>query len=312
MNTRESLPGRWVDLRFTLSDETVGLGPAVGWLAGALASGGPVWTWPHLGYLLLSLLLVGSAWGRLWVLAYEVAAPVRPAGALGEADGPSPALPYTEPGSLSAWFSRALAWLGNRVRHLYRIRGDRWIELWCLLAVLLVVSSLWGRQAFLAAWIGVALLALRYLSRGRPLALALLRVVAGVTWPWWAGHVAWAPLTGPSLLVSMLWGVAYAGWAELVAEQAGNDNFGRPIFRPVPPNGRALVCGDLAQAAVALYMLLSGEPVVGGGLALLLLGQVLLQAGLVRAGRWDEVARRTWPLAAAGIVLSGLVLGGWL
>ena len=110
----------------------------------------------------------------------------------------------------------------------------------------------------------------------------------------------------------MLWGAAYAGWAELVAERAGSDNFGRPIVRPVSPNARALVWGDLAQGGVVLYLLLAGHAIAGGIVALLLLGQVLLQAALARAGRWDEIARRTWLPAAAGMVLSGLVLGGRL
>jgi hypothetical protein len=312
MNTRESLPGRWVDLRFTPAQETAGLGPALGWLAGALASGGPVWTWPHLGFLFLGMLIIGSAWGRLWTLTHEVVAPVRPASTMDWPEELPPVLPYTDQGSLSARVSQAGAWLWRRLQHLFRVRGDRWIEVIGLLAVLLVVCSLLGRRAFLAAWIGVALLLLRYLARSRPRALALLRVLAGITWPWWVGHVAWASLTGSSLLVSVLWGVAYAGWADLVAERSGSDPFDRPILRPTEPNRRALIATGVAQGGVVLYLLLSGEPVVGGVLVLFLLGQVLLQAGLVRSGRWDEIARRTWPLAAAAMLLTGLVLGGWL
>lgn len=312
MPSRESLPGRWSDLRFTPAEETIGLGPAVGVLAGAFASGADLGSWPHLGYLLLSLLVVGSAWGRLWTLAYEVAAPVRPAHTMGTPEELPPALPFTEPGSLSARLRRAVGWLWLRLQHLYRMRGDRWIELWSLLALLLIVARLQGREPFLVGGIGAALLALRYLARGRPLALALLRVLAGVTWPWWIGHAAWNPLTGESLLVSVLWGAAYTGWAELVAERTGSDNFGQPIVRPTPPSGRALLWGDLAQGSVGLYLLLAGHTIAGGVVALLLLGQVLLQATLARAGRWGEIARRTWPLVTAGILLSGLVLGGWL
>lgn len=312
MSARESLPGRWFDLRSVPAEETIGLGPAVGVLAGALASGGPVWSWPHAGYLLLSLLVIGSAWGRLWTLAYEVAAPVRPAGTMGEAVELPPALPFTAPGSPSARLRQALGRLGRRAQHLFRMRGDRWIELGGLLALLLIVSALGGQDALLAGGVGVALLALRYLARGRPLALAALRVLAGVTWPWWIGHVAWRPLTAESLLLSMAWGIAYAGWAELVAERSGSDNFGRPILRSVAPNARALVWGDMAQGAVALGMLLAGHLLAGSAIVLLLLGQVLLQSTLARAGRWSEIPRWTWLPAATGIVLSGLVLGAWL
>src|SRR4030042_4620806 len=98
MTTRESLPGGRLDLRLAPAGETTGLGPALGWLAGALASGGPVWAWPQLGYLLLGMLLIGSTWGRLWALAYEVGALGRPARTRDQPEDTLPVLPYTEPG----------------------------------------------------------------------------------------------------------------------------------------------------------------------------------------------------------------------
>lgn len=312
MSTRESLPGRWVDLRLMPVGETVGLGPALGLLAGALASGAPVWAWPALGYLLLNVLLIGPTWGRLWSLAGEVAAPLPPAGA-GTISRETPlALPYTVAGSLSAKLSSALTRFWFYLRRTFGVRGVSWLEAGILLAILVVVAGLGGGRSFLAVWVGVALLILRFLVRGRPLALGLLRVVAGLAWPWWLGHVAWASLGGPSLLVSTLWGVAYTGWADLASVRAGSGDLGRAAAGPARPNVPALVCVDLAQGAVMLFLLLFGAPVAAGVLALLLLGQVLLQAGLVRAGRWGEVARRTWPLAAAGMLLTGLVIGGWV
>ncbi len=309
MDSGEDLPGRWLDLRLSLSGEAAGLGPAFGWLAGALAAGVPLWTWPRLGSLLLGLLLATAVWGRLWALMGEFAAPVRSGVALEQAGPALPALPYTAPGSLSARLGAALSRGWARLRHAARMRGDRWLEAAGLIGVLIVGALLWGGPTPPVVGIGLALLLLRRLVRGRPRALALLRAVGGLAWPWWLGHAVWAPLTGASLLLSMLWGFSYAGWSELVpAVQV--DALNRPRLLPVEASPRALWWMAGAQAAVLLYFLLAGRPLVGAACGLLLLGQVLLQAGLARHGRWGEVARRTWPLAALGILLSGLVVGG--
>lgn len=307
MDKGQGLPGRWLDLRLALANEA-GFGPAFGWLAGALAAGGAWWTWPRLGSLLLGLCLVTAVWGRLWTLMGEFVAPVRPAGALDQAGPPFPTLPYTAAGSLSAQLSAALAWSWRRLRWMARRRGDRWMEAAVLAAVLLVGALLWGGSAPVVAGMGLALLLLRRLVRGRPQALSLLRAVGGLAWPWWLGHAVWAPPTGASLLLSMFWGVAYAGWSELVPV-VQLDPLNRPQVLPVEANPRALWWTDGAQFAVLLYFLLAGRPLVGATCGLLLLGQALLQAGLARAGRWGEVARRTWPFSALGALLSGLVLG---
>ena len=66
-------------------------------------------------------------------------------------------------------------------------------------------------------------------------------------------------------------------------------------------DARALFFGS-----VALFV------VVGGIVAFALLGQVLVQAGLDRVGRGREIAGWTWPFAAAGVILTGLSLGGWV
>jgi hypothetical protein len=296
-------------MRLSPSGNAAGLGPALGWLAGALASGGALWSWPHLGSLLLGLLLTTAAWGRLWALVGELAAPARLSPAIGHAEQATPILPYTAAGSLSAHWTAALSRGRARLRAVARLRGGLWVEATVLAAVLLVAAFLWGGTAPLVVGIGLVLLLLRRLVHGRPLALALLRTLGGLAWPWWLGHTAWAPLTGASLLLSILWGLAYAGWSELVpAVQA--DPLDRPRVLPVEANPRALWWTDSAQVAVLVYFLLAGRLVVGAICALLLLGQVLVQAALVRNGRWGDVARHTWPQAALGALLSGLVLGG--
>jgi hypothetical protein len=162
-------------------------------------------------------------------------------------------------------------------------------------ALLMLVAGLWGRRPFIIAVIGLALLCLRWFARGRPAAASTLRILGGLALPWWLGHGTWAPLTGESLLLSLLWGLAYTSWAALEETRT---------WTP-------LLWVDLAQAGVAVFFLLFGQPVVGSVIAFALLGQVLLQIGLWRKGRWDRVSRQTWPFAAVGLLLSGLALGGW-
>lgn len=293
----ENLPGRWVDLQLTPAMGGAGLGPALGWLGGALASGQALWVWPAPAWCLLGLFLVTAVWGRLWARAGG-ALRVQPA-------GPSPAqpseggsaLPYTVPGSLSARGSAALRRAWAVLRAVLTTPGSGWAEMAGLGALLLLGAGLRGLDALLVALAGLALLGLRRLTRGRPAVQILLAVLGGMAWPWWLGHTAWAALGGESLLISMLWGTAYVGWARL--GQAG-------------AAGRPLLATDAAQGAMVLFFLLGGRPVVGAFLALALLGQILVQAALWRAGRRQEAPARTWPLAAAGTILSGLACGGWI
>ncbi|MGC9024698.1 MAG: hypothetical protein ACP5NB_07715 [Chloroflexia bacterium] len=298
MSTEEGLPGRWVEMRLFPAWRGAGLGPALGWLAGALSSGGPFWRWPYPAWLLLGLFLCTALWGRLWARMGEkpdpfVAGP-RPA----QEGRPHFLLPYTVPGSLSASWEEALRRVLSLLRRRLASPGGDLLEVFGLVLLLLLAAGLFGERALLMAVAGLALLGLRRLVRGRPAATALLLPLAGMSWPWWLGQVLWAWLDGVSLLLSLLWGLAYAGWARSQDPSAA----GRPH----------LLETDLPQAAVLSFFFLSARPIPGAMLTLLLLGQVLLQARLLRSGRREELAPRTWPLAAAGVLLTGLTLGGWL
>lgn len=294
----EALPGAWFELALLPVEGGGGLGPALGWLAGALASGAPLWPWPHLGRLILGFLLAGPLWARLWGLFGSTTAPRPKDQAHTVVENPAaPQLPYTKPGSLSAASMDLLRRLRRRWQSLDWTQRQRLLELPILSTLLLALTGMGGGRAFLTGVAGLTLLLLHWLTRQRPLATSLLRVLAGLAWPWWLGHSAWAPPTGASLLLSLLWGTAYAGWAA----QGDQANVARPHLQAV-----------LAQAAVAGFFFLRGRTLVGGGLAFTLLGQVLLQAGLGRAGRGEEIPRRTWPFAAAGLLLSGLALGAWV
>ncbi len=294
MSASEGLPGRWIDLQLLPAIRGAGLGPALGWLAGFLASGGPLWPWPQLGWLFLGVLVTTAIWGRLWVLMGQAATPLPYEDYVPASSRVN--LPYSVEGSLSASFSAFLARLWRRVRRFAAIR-QRWaMEVVVMGAALLVLAGLRGHDCFLVGLIGVALLFLRRLVRHRPAAMDLLSFLGGMAWPWWLGHTAGGAFTGASLLVSLLWGLAYAGWATPVGPGAA-----QPLF-----------WSDLSQLGVLTFFILAGNPVVVAIIAFSLLGQVLLQAGLARSGRWDIIAARTWPLAAAGLAAAALGLGGWI
>ncbi len=298
MGTDESLPGRWMEMQLFPAPRGAGLGPALGWLAGGLSSGQSLWTWPSPAWLFLGLFLCTAVWGRLWARAGGAPDPF--------AAGPRPAqegrprylLPYTVPGSLSASWEEVLRRFWADLRHRLTLPGSSLVETGGLILLLLALTGLWGWRPLAVAGIGLALLGLRRLTRGRPAATALLLPLAGMAWPWWLGQATWAALDVPSLLLSLLWGLVYAGWSRWPDPSAAS----RPLSLET----------NLPQCAVLSFFFLSSRPLSGAILTLLLLGQVLLQARLLRIGRREEIAGRTWLPAAAGVLLSGLALGGWI
>ncbi len=281
------LPGRWLDLGLAPALGGAGIGPALAWLAGALVSEQILLSWAILPHLLLGLLLVGPLWGRLWgLLSVPLPADDPPPG-----NAPRLSLPYARPGSPGDLWGRRLGQVWAR---LWRAREGRTLEPLFLAALLLVVAAIWGRAALLCAVAGLALLLLNRRAGRRPLGRHLLRAFGGIAWPWWLGQSALGSLGGGSLLLSLLWGLAYDGWADSGA----------------PPASRPFLRANLPQAGVVLYLLLAGRPLYAAAVAFALLGQVLLQAGLLRAGRPAEIPRRTWPFAAAGLLLSALASPG--
>ncbi len=298
MRMNDGLPGRWIEMQLFPALRGAGLGPALGWLAGALASGQPLWTWPSPAWLFLGLFLCTAAWGRLWARSGQAADPFTAGPRPAQEGHPRFLLPYTVPGSLSASWEEALRRLWANVRCRLMAPESGMVETGGLVLLLLVVAGLWGWRPLVVAGIGLALLLLRRLVRGRPAATPLLLPLAGMAWPWWLGQSTWAVLDAPSLLLSLLWGLSYAGWARWTDPSAA----GRPPFLET----------NLPQCAILAFLFFSAHPISGAILTLLLLGQVLLQIRLLRAGRREEIAGRTWLPAAAGVILSGLVLGGWI
>jgi hypothetical protein len=268
-----------------------------GWaaLCGALASHGLHWEGEHLLALVLVLLLADLAWGNLWELATGTdwfgqrgggRSTVRPARL--------PVLPYTQPdspaGRLYRRLSRAVGWWQQVF---WPAAGPALLGLVAsgVLAAVLALflpDRLRPLNAALVALIGLGV-AQRWHGR-EPLA-GQTSVQVGLSWL--AGHLAFAAMEGPSLILALCFPVA--AWGALrIAE-------GRP-------GGNWLVNGGLAGSAALMLGL--KQPLAAGVLGLLFFGRLGLQISVVFA---EDSARavlsnRTWPWLMLAMLVAALTV----
>jgi len=193
----EFAQGRLLILEFRSAGSRTWLGPAWAVLCGAAASGGLQLDWRTGVTLLLAVLLADSLLGSVWSLVDSDLWPAERArtGNPGS-KAPTPALPYTLPGSASA---RLFEFLGRRTAWwrstLWPRSGSIVLSLAfnCLLALL--VSALLGGGTLLVTIIAMALagcrLVLRRSREGISLALGSC-FLAGL--PWLLGYATFRDL----------------------------------------------------------------------------------------------------------------------
>jgi hypothetical protein len=262
-------------------------------LCGALASHGLQWGGDDAWALLLVLLLTELGWGSLW----NIATHSRWLRALAQGWPPQrgvslPRLPYTQPGSPASRLSDGL----GRLAAWWRETG--WptaggILLGSVAATLLVVvlslllpDTMRLLNAALAALVGLGLWQ-RQRGRAPLLAGALVQVGLG----WLAGHVALAPIGGPSPLVALLFSLSLWGAMRLKQGLRG-----------------ALWLLDGGQVAVVAVLAASQQPLAAVAVGLLLLGQAALQPGLAAGADRGQVLGRTWPWLTAAMLVAALAL----
>ncbi len=262
-------------------------------LCGALASHGLEWDGDDAWTLMLVLLLAELGWGSLW----DMATHSRWMQLLGEGwppqrAVPAPRLPYTRPGSpagrLSDGLGRLAAWW----------RETGWPTFGGALigslaaAVLVVVLSLLLSDAMRllnAALIALVGLGLWQRQRGREPLLGGALVSVGLGWL--AGHVAFAPMGGPSLLVALLFSLSLWGAMRLKQGRRG-----------------ALWLLDGGQMGVVAVLAASEQPLAAFAVGMLLLGQAALQPGLAAGVDRGQVLGRTWPWFMAAMLVAALAL----
>jgi hypothetical protein len=280
--------GRLVTLVVGDAGSRVWLGPGWAILCGAVASGGLSIQWRTPVVLLLGVLLVDSVLGSMWTLAgLDGRAPRRkkkgnPGGQSGELAGPR-----GSPGS-------ALL----RVVDSSKLRLARW------------ASRIWPRaRGSILGWGFLSLLAVLISSVLGSMPLGLTVVALGLA----AWRLAMAP--GEGALSSVLASCYLAGLPWLMGWAAFSDlQFGMNGLRPLSQalvwaaaysmtfhafrllGGQRLARGSklLAAAHVSAIVLLvvARKPVLAGGVALLLLPQLMLQPALLSVGEGVWYLRR--------------------
>lgn len=287
------ISGRLVGLQGRLRRPFWGLAGPWAVLCGALAAEGLAWGGEALLTLMLVLLLTELAWGSLW----ESAAGTDWFGTLVQ-DWPAegapilPRLPYTQPGSPGGRLVARLEGLAGWWR------GVFWPEAGPALLGLLAAAILAVALALLlpaslrplhAAVVALAGLGLAWRRHGRDALAGAALVQVGLGWL--AGHLAFAGLDWPSLLMALCFAVAVWGGLRLARGLAG---------------GLSLL--NAGQAAAAGLLVVQKQPLAAGAVGLLLLGQVALQPGLYQGDDAGRLFRRTWPWLLAAMLLAALAL----
>ena len=262
-------------------------------LCGALASHGLEWGADDGWTLMLVLLLIELGWGSLWDLAtrsrwMQVLAEGWPP----QQAVPAPRLPYTRPGTpagrLSDGLGRLVAWWRETG---WPASGGALIGAAAAALLVAALSLLLSDTLRLlnAALIALVGLGLWQRQRGGEPLLGGALVSVGLSWL--AGHVAFAPMGGPSLLVALLFSLSLWGAMRLKQDRRG-----------------ALWLLDGGQIGVVVILAASREPLAAFAVGLLLLGQVALQPGLAAGADRGQVLRRTWSWFMAAMLVAALAL----
>lgn len=287
-----SISGRLLGLQARAARPYWGVMGAWSVLCGALASNGLRAEGQDLLALALVLLLADVAWGSLWDLASGTDwfgslatgwPPRRPAGLRG--------LPYTRRRAPAGRLLRATNHLLGWWRESFWPQSGG--ALLALLAAallaavltLLLPDALRPLNAIVVALLGLGVAARRH---GRELLAG--EALASVGLGWLAGHLAFAPAEGTSVLLALF--LAVAAWG------------GLRLARGL--RGALLLLNGGQVAAIALLAAVK-QPLPAGLLALLLLGQAALQPSLGETGP-AIVARRTWPWLMAAMFVAGLAV----
>jgi hypothetical protein len=158
-----------------------------------------------------------------------------------------------------------------------------------LLAVLLacVLSLLLPRPV---RWLNVALagvVALGLVRRGRDRAPVAAQSLLCVGLPWLTGYLAFAGFQWHAVAFALLFSLAAWGMLRVAQGQAA-----------------WLWLLNGGQVMVAALLLVLKQPLAAGGVAILVLGQILSHLALRFGGDPRGVVRRTWPWLLAAMLLA--------
>jgi hypothetical protein len=278
------------------------LRPAWAALCGALASGGLTLSAQPLLRLALLGFLVDVLWGGLWaaLITIDWATPLRQWKDWHRGT-PVNLLPYTSPqgpaGRLARTWGHLKSWWQTALKP---TAGPTIVGLILLLPLVLVSAGLLGSGPLLLTLAALALLQLTFALQGDDGgAASFSRGLFQAALPWLAGHVLFAPLAWPSVLLALAYGLTWAGGVRLSQGRAG------------------LATWNLGQALALIVLLAVRQPLLAGIAALLWLGQAVAQPALFDAqtGNLDSAAAgrflhfaQFWLMAAMFLAAVGVRL----
>jgi hypothetical protein len=284
---------------FTLNAKDTGssmwLGPAWAVLCGAVASGGLSFDGRSLVSLLLAVLLADAVLGSVWGLASGGRKPwLR--GAIGKPSGRAP-------GSRAR---RILAYLKGRPGHwrgaVWPRAGTSMLGLGFLLLLALAMAATLGGATLLltATALGVATWRQALIPREGALSAALESCcLAGLPWVigWSAfSGLGWARSELLPLAQALVWAAAYA-LTFYAYRLLGRERLSR---------GANLLV--VAHVAVVAMLVVTRQPILAGGVALLLLAQMLLQPTLLEVGEGVWYMRRVQAFTMLAMMVAAVAM----
>ena len=199
-------------------------------------------------------------------------------------------MPYTLPGSpagrLFDGLGQLAAWWRERF---WPAAGGALLGSAAAVVLVLALSlALPGTLRLLNAAL-VALVGLGLWQQRRGQLPLLAGAVVQVGLGWLAGHLAFAPMSGTSLLLALSFAVAVWGGMRLKLGLRG---------------GAWLLDGG--QVVVAAILAALRQPLVAFTVGMLLLGQVAMQPGVDGEQVREQVFRRTWPWLMVAMLMAAL------
>ncbi len=278
------------------------MAPAWAALCGALASGALTLATDPLLRLALLLFLVEGVWGGVWsaLAGTDWATPLRQWREWREGT-PVRWLPHASPeapaGRLAVTLGHLRSWWAQVLRPTL---GPTVAALALLLPLALVVGGVLGPRLLLLSLAAISLVQFVFAWRGgdaQP--VPGFQAVYEVGLPWLAGHILFAELTWPSVLLALAFALAYAGYLRLTVGRAG------------------LVPWNLGWAVAVGGLVAGRHPLAAGLVGGLLFGQAIAQPALFDAETGRAVpqggarfARLVWPWWLVAMLVAAWGVGG--
>ncbi len=280
--------GQLLRLQIPVRARALWIAPVWAVVCGIIASGGFLWAWRDGLIAALALVLADGAWATMWWGLAAIDWPtVRANWNALEVEPISPSLPLAEPGSPAHrsqhWLAHFKAWwpAGGNVQI-----GSPLLSASFAVVLAVLLSAVIGSGALALTLGALALTQVGLIQswRGRTAYLACGVLDVGLAWI--LGHIAFGTLTVPSVVVALLFSVAYAGSLDLAQ------------------GGQSTRRWLLAQLGVAVLLVLLQQPIAALAFIAVLIAQGMLST--VLSGLTFARAAQFWMMLAMWLAALGI------